>query len=135
MQKFPQQPKRQKNSHIRLVLQTKHRRHARSPINTDHKPAPKRRSKNHSLRPSSHPKSQTPFQKQNQIRFIPYRMPKRSRLLHPHNRMGKKSKKLKLEDFIKNMRQPLLIDGRRIYNPKEFSKKLKFAAIGLGGSV
>ena len=41
-------------------------------------------------------------------------------------------KKLKPEDFIKNMKQPILIDGRRIYNPEEFSKKLKFAAIGLG---
>jgi hypothetical protein len=30
------------------------------------------------------------------------------------------------------MRQPILIDGRRIYNPEEFTQKLKFAAIGLG---
>jgi hypothetical protein len=29
-------------------------------------------------------------------------------------------------------RQPILIDGRRIYNPEEFSQKMKFAAIGLG---
>ena len=41
-------------------------------------------------------------------------------------------KKLTPEDFIQNMKQPVLIDGRRIYNPEEFSKKLKFAAIGLG---
>jgi UDPglucose 6-dehydrogenase len=41
-------------------------------------------------------------------------------------------KNLKPEDFTKNMRTPLLIDGRRIYNPEEFSNKLKFAAIGLG---
>ena len=41
-------------------------------------------------------------------------------------------KKLKPEDFTKNMKQPILIDGRRIYNPKVFSQKLKFAAIGLG---
>jgi len=41
-------------------------------------------------------------------------------------------KKLKPEDFAENMRQPILIDGRRIYNPKEFSRKLKFEAIGLG---
>jgi UDPglucose 6-dehydrogenase len=41
-------------------------------------------------------------------------------------------KKLKPEDFTQNMRHPILIDGRRIYNPTEFSKKLKFAAIGLG---
>jgi UDPglucose 6-dehydrogenase len=41
-------------------------------------------------------------------------------------------KKLTPEDFILNMNQPILIDGRRIYNPEEFSKKLKFATIGLG---
>ena len=41
-------------------------------------------------------------------------------------------KKLKPEDFTKNMAQPILIDGRRIYGPEEFSKKMKFAAIGLG---
>ena len=41
-------------------------------------------------------------------------------------------KKLTPEDFIQNMKQPTLIDGRRIYNPQEFRKKLKFAAIGLG---
>jgi len=41
-------------------------------------------------------------------------------------------KKLKPEDFKQNMRHPILIDGRRIINPKEFSKKLNFTAIGLG---
>jgi UDPglucose 6-dehydrogenase len=41
-------------------------------------------------------------------------------------------KKLKPEDFTQNMRQPILIDGRRIYNSEEFSQKLKFVAIGLG---
>ena len=41
-------------------------------------------------------------------------------------------KKLKPDTFIKNMRQPSLIDGRRIYDPKRFSRKLRFAAIGLG---
>ena len=41
-------------------------------------------------------------------------------------------KKLKLEDFTQNMRKPILIDGRRIYNPEMFSNKLKFTAIGLG---
>jgi UDPglucose 6-dehydrogenase len=40
--------------------------------------------------------------------------------------------KLKPEDFTKNMNQPILIDGRRIYDPEEFSRKMKFAAIGLG---
>jgi UDPglucose 6-dehydrogenase len=41
-------------------------------------------------------------------------------------------KKLKPEDFTKNMKQPILIDGRRIYNPEEFSQKMKFTAIRLG---
>ncbi|MBN1245724.1 UDP-glucose/GDP-mannose dehydrogenase family protein [Candidatus Bathyarchaeota archaeon] len=41
-------------------------------------------------------------------------------------------KKLTPADFTKNMKQPILIDGRRIYNPETFSKKLKFTAIGLG---
>ena len=40
--------------------------------------------------------------------------------------------KLSPEDFLKNMKQPILIDGRRIYNPKKYSEKLKFTAIGLG---
>jgi len=39
-------------------------------------------------------------------------------------------KKLKPEDFTKTMRQPVLIDGRKIYNPKQFSQKLNFTAIG-----
>jgi UDPglucose 6-dehydrogenase len=41
-------------------------------------------------------------------------------------------RKLTPNDFKKNMRQPVVVDGRRIYDPAEFSKKLKFAAIGLG---
>ena len=41
-------------------------------------------------------------------------------------------KQLKPEDFIKNMKQPALIDGRRIYDPEAFSKKMKFRALGLG---
>jgi len=41
-------------------------------------------------------------------------------------------KELKPESFATNMKQPILIDGRRIYNPQEFSKKLKLAAIRLG---
>jgi len=44
----------------------------------------------------------------------------------------KEFKKLTPEDFVQNMQQPVLVDGRRIYNPKEFSRKLKFAATGLG---
>jgi UDPglucose 6-dehydrogenase len=41
-------------------------------------------------------------------------------------------KKLKPEDFSQNMRKPILIDGRRIYNPEKFSKKMRYIAIGLG---
>jgi len=41
-------------------------------------------------------------------------------------------KKLKPENFTKNMKQAILIDGRRIYDQKEFSRKMKFAAIGIG---
>jgi UDPglucose 6-dehydrogenase len=44
----------------------------------------------------------------------------------------KEFKELKPEDFTKNMRRPLVIDGRRIYNQQEFSQKLEFQAIGLG---
>ena len=41
-------------------------------------------------------------------------------------------KKLGPEDFIRNMRKPVLIDGRRIYDPAKFSKKLRYVAVGLG---
>jgi UDPglucose 6-dehydrogenase len=41
-------------------------------------------------------------------------------------------KKLKPEDFIHNMHTPILLDGRRIYDPEEFGRKIKFTAIGLG---
>ncbi|MEM3871833.1 MAG: nucleotide sugar dehydrogenase [Nitrososphaeria archaeon] len=41
-------------------------------------------------------------------------------------------RKLALEDFIKMMKVPAVSDGRRIYDPKIFSKKLRFNAIGLG---
>jgi UDPglucose 6-dehydrogenase len=41
-------------------------------------------------------------------------------------------KNLKPEDFNRNMRQSILIDGRRIYNPIEYRKELNFQAIGLG---
>jgi UDPglucose 6-dehydrogenase len=36
------------------------------------------------------------------------------------------------EEFISRMRRPIVIDGRRIFNPSLFSKKLRYAAIGLG---
>ena len=41
-------------------------------------------------------------------------------------------KKLTPQDFLKNMKQPILIDGRRIYNADKYSNSLKFFAIGLG---
>jgi UDPglucose 6-dehydrogenase len=41
-------------------------------------------------------------------------------------------KTLTPQDFISLMNQPILIDGRRIYNPNDFGKKIRFAAIGLG---
>jgi UDPglucose 6-dehydrogenase len=44
-------------------------------------------------------------------------------------------KKLQPEDFTGSMRKPILIDGRRIYDPRKFSKKLKLRAIGLNKSA
>ena len=41
-------------------------------------------------------------------------------------------KKLTPEDFTANMKQPILIDGRRIYNPELYKNKMEFTAIGLG---
>ena len=41
-------------------------------------------------------------------------------------------KKLQPDDFVKTMKRAVLIDGRRIYNPKTFSRRLKLRAIGLG---
>jgi len=41
-------------------------------------------------------------------------------------------KKLKPTDFVKSMRKPILIDGRRIYDPHEFSQEITYFAIGLG---
>ncbi len=40
--------------------------------------------------------------------------------------------KLTPEDYVENMKQPILVDGRRIYDAEKFSKKLKFVALGLG---
>jgi UDPglucose 6-dehydrogenase len=36
------------------------------------------------------------------------------------------------EDYLQLLKQPVLVDGRRIYDPKTYSKKLRFKAIGLG---
>ncbi len=41
-------------------------------------------------------------------------------------------KNLTPSQFIKNMKKPILIDGRRIFSSKAFSQKMKFKAIGLG---
>jgi UDPglucose 6-dehydrogenase len=41
-------------------------------------------------------------------------------------------KKLTPEDYVSNMKQPVLVDGRRIYDPEIFWEKLVFRAIGLG---
>jgi UDPglucose 6-dehydrogenase len=41
-------------------------------------------------------------------------------------------KKLSPEDFTKKMRQPILIDGRRIFNAEAFKAKMQFVALGLG---
>lgn len=43
-------------------------------------------------------------------------------------------KMLKPEDFVKYMKKPLLIDGRRIYNPTMFEGKVKFLAVGLANN-
>jgi UDPglucose 6-dehydrogenase len=40
-------------------------------------------------------------------------------------------RRLKAKDYIAQMRQPVLVDARRIYNPAEFAE-LKFAGIGFG---
>jgi UDPglucose 6-dehydrogenase len=41
-------------------------------------------------------------------------------------------RKLTPRDFVKAMKLPILIDGRRIYNPEVFSAKMRFTALGLG---
>ena len=41
-------------------------------------------------------------------------------------------KQLKPKDFKQNMKQPILIDGRRIYDPTKYRKMIQFEAIGLG---
>jgi UDPglucose 6-dehydrogenase len=41
-------------------------------------------------------------------------------------------KRIRPEDFKRLMRNPLVIDGRRIYDPKKFSDRVEFYAVGLG---
>lgn len=36
------------------------------------------------------------------------------------------------DDFRKLMREPVVVDGRRIYDPERFMEKVEFAAVGLG---
>jgi UDPglucose 6-dehydrogenase len=40
-------------------------------------------------------------------------------------------RKLRPEDFIRFMRNPAVVDGRRMYDPEVYSRMLKFKAIGL----
>lgn len=40
-------------------------------------------------------------------------------------------KMLKPEDFIKHMKKPILVDGRRVYDPMKFRGKVTLLAIGL----
>ncbi|MEM2381182.1 MAG: UDP-glucose/GDP-mannose dehydrogenase family protein [Candidatus Nezhaarchaeales archaeon] len=41
-------------------------------------------------------------------------------------------KRLKPEDYLKLMRRPIVVDGRRIYDPREYLGKVNYLAIGLG---
>ncbi len=41
-------------------------------------------------------------------------------------------RKLHRDDFRKNMRRPFVIDGRRIYDQKEFSENMEYHGIGIG---
>ena len=40
-------------------------------------------------------------------------------------------KRLSPDDFIANMKDPAIVDGRRIFDPKKFTSRLKYKAIGL----
>lgn len=40
-------------------------------------------------------------------------------------------KRLKTEDFITSMKKPIVIDARRIFDPRRFSKKVRLRSIGL----
>ncbi len=41
-------------------------------------------------------------------------------------------KSLKPGDYLELMRSPVLVDARRIYDPRTYAKKLKYVAVGLG---
>jgi len=42
-------------------------------------------------------------------------------------------KKLAPDDFVKLMKVPFILDGRRIYDPTKFLERTRYKAIGLGG--
>lgn len=44
-------------------------------------------------------------------------------------------RELRPKDFVERMRSPIVIDGRRIFDPKDFIGQVKFAAIGLGPTL
>jgi UDPglucose 6-dehydrogenase len=41
-------------------------------------------------------------------------------------------RRLRPEDFLRLMKEPVVVDGRRIYDAELFSSRLRFAAVGLG---
>jgi len=41
-------------------------------------------------------------------------------------------RRLRPEDFLRLMKEPVVVDGRRIYDAELFSLRLRFAAVGLG---
>jgi UDPglucose 6-dehydrogenase len=43
--------------------------------------------------------------------------------------------RLTAEDFLSLMRRPVVVDGRRIYKPCSFAKKVRYRAIGLANSA
>jgi UDPglucose 6-dehydrogenase len=44
-------------------------------------------------------------------------------------------RKLGPEDFAKLMKKPVLVDGRRIYDPEKYVGRVMFAAVGLGTTL
>jgi UDPglucose 6-dehydrogenase len=38
------------------------------------------------------------------------------------------------DDFVSLMRTPVVVDGRRIYDPRSYAKKVRYRAIGLAKS-
>ncbi len=36
------------------------------------------------------------------------------------------------EDFVEHMKEPNVVDGRRIFDPKRFGERIRFTAVGLG---